>query len=144
MSETETFVERTLSNLTGLWRDIAQSAARTVGLSAREPAGGDPDSLKALMRECLEARGGEVSARMRAAELGKTYLELNGDGKRRFLEILAGEFTVDEAALDVAIADYQGADEPDARLAAEARLRQASIPSRVKLLTSIQCLARRS
>ncbi len=140
MSETETFVERTLSNLTGLWRDIAQSAARTVGLSAREPAGDDPDSLKALMRECLEARGGEVSARMRAAELGKTYLELNGEGKRRFLEILAGEFTVDEAALDAAIADYQGADEPDARLAAEAHLRQASIPSRVKLLTQFNAL----
>ena len=93
MSETETFFERTLTNLTGLWRDIAQSAAR-----------------------------------MRAAELGKTYLELDGAGKRRFLEILAGEFTVDEAALNAAIADYQGADEPDAKLAAEQNLRQASIP----------------
>ncbi len=139
MSETETFVERTLSHLTGLWRDIAQSAARSVGLSAREPAQ-DPEALKALMAECLEARGGEVSARMRAAELGKAYLDLDAEGKRRFLEILAADFTVDEAALAGAIEDYQGAEEAEAKLAAEQRLRQASVPARVKLLTQFNAL----
>ena len=31
MAQNETLIERTLSNLAGAWRDIAQSAARTVG-----------------------------------------------------------------------------------------------------------------
>ena len=64
----ETFVERTLSNLASAWRDISQSAARTVGLS-RAPASTSRESLTRLMRDCLEALGGEVSARMRAAAL---------------------------------------------------------------------------
>ena len=68
----EGLVDRTVSNLRGVWRDIANSAAHNLGLSRLAAAGGNADSLEALMHECLEARGGEVSARMRAAELGKT------------------------------------------------------------------------
>jgi len=38
---------------------------------------------------CLEARGGEVSdSARRAANLGRTYLSLNPQGRRRFLQIL--------------------------------------------------------
>ncbi|HEY5597947.1 MAG TPA: malonyl-CoA decarboxylase [Kiloniellales bacterium] len=140
MDQKETFFARTLSNLAGVWRDIAQSAARSVGLNGRLPVTADPRSLRALMAECLEARGGEVSARMRAAELGKTYLELDSAGRRRFLEILAAEFAVDEAALAAAITGYQAASDAEERLAAGAGLRQASIPSRVRLLTQFNAL----
>src|SRR3546814_14211705 len=80
----ETLVERTLTNLASAWRDIAQSAARTVGL-AKAPAEASPESLERLMRDCLEARGGEVSARMRAAALGRIYLEQDAEGRQRFL-----------------------------------------------------------
>ena len=79
----ETLVERTLSNLTTAWRDISQSAARTVGI-ARAPVSAKPESLTRLMRDCLEARGGEVSARMRAAALGRTYLEMDAKGREGF------------------------------------------------------------
>ena len=95
----ESFFERALGNLSVAWRDIASSAARTVGLNGGAAAAGDARALERLMGECLEARGGEVSARMRAAELGRTYLELDGPGKRRFLEILAWRFAVDETAV---------------------------------------------
>ena len=97
--QNETPIEGTLANLAGAWREIAQSAARTVGRNDRLGAGADPEALEAFMRECLEARGGEVSARMRAAELGETYLKLDAEGRRRYLEILAGAFAVDETAL---------------------------------------------
>jgi malonyl-CoA decarboxylase len=140
MDQNETFFTRTLSNLAGVWRDVAHSAARSVGLNGRAPVNADPRSLRALMVECLEARGGEVSARMRAAELGETYLEMETAGRRRFLEILAEEFGVDEAALADAIAAYQVASEPDARLNAGTVLRQASIPRRVRLLTQFNAL----
>ncbi len=36
---------------------------------------------------------------MRAAELGETYLKLDAEGRRRYLEILADAFAVDETAL---------------------------------------------
>ncbi len=138
--QTETLIERTLSNLASVWREIAQSAARTVGRNDRGPAGSDPESMKAFMKECLEARGGEVSARMRAAELGETYLELDAEGRRRFLEILAGEFAVEEATIEAAIDDYRQAETAQAKLAAERRLRQATLPPRVKLLTQFNAL----
>jgi malonyl-CoA decarboxylase len=144
MAQNETLIERTLSNLADAWRDIAQSAARTVGRNGGKldaaRAGAEPEALKAFMTECLEARGGEVSARMRAAELGETYLELDGDGRRRFLEVLAGEFALDGAALDAAIEAYQQAGDPEAKRRAERRLRQASTPTRIKLLTQFNAL----
>jgi malonyl-CoA decarboxylase len=140
MEQSDTFFARALSNLAGVWRDIAQSAARSVGLNGRAPVATDPRSLRALMAECLEARGGEVSARMRAAELGKAYLELDADGRRRFLEILAREFAVDETALAAAIERYQAARDSEEALAAVAALRKASIPRRVRLLTQFNAL----
>jgi len=135
-----TLVGRTLSNLAVAWREIAQSAARSIGLNDSAVAAGEPEALKALMAECLEARGGEVSARMRAAELGKVYLDLDGEGRRRFLETLAGAFATDEAALDAAIDDYRAAETPEARAAARRRLRRASVPPRVKLITQFNDL----
>ena len=134
MDQDETFFARTLANLAGVWHDIAQSAARSVGLNGRALVATDPRSLRALMAECLAARGGEVSARMRAAELGKAYLELDAAGRRQFLDILAEEFGVDEAALTAAIAQYQAAGDSEEKLTAGAVLRQAAVPRRVRLL----------
>ena len=138
--QNETLIERTLSNLAGAWREIAQSAARSVGRNGRAVAGSDSEALKAFMRECLEARGGEVSARMRAAELGEIYLELDAEGRRRFLEVLAAEFGLDETALEAAIDHYRRAETPRVKVAAERLLRRATLPTRVKLLTQFNAL----
>ncbi|WP_218940154.1 malonyl-CoA decarboxylase [Denitrobaculum tricleocarpae] len=132
--ETETLVERTLSNLAGAWRDIANSAARSVGLKAVPAANGDKKTIRKLMAECLEARGGEVSARMRAAELGKSYLELDTQGRADFLATLAREYALDPDLVAKAISDYQFEADPDAKLEAEERLRRVVIPPRVRLL----------
>ena len=135
-----TLVERTFINLAGAWRDIAEGASRTLGLAPH----GDPvrseKALQALMQECLEARGGEVSARMRAAELGEAYLRLDSDGRKRFLEILAHDFAVDEEAVAAGIAAYGDAADERHRLRAEAALRRALTPPRLKLLTQFNIL----
>jgi malonyl-CoA decarboxylase len=135
----ENLVERTLSNLASAWRDIAQSAARTVGI-AKAPVSTEPDALKRLMRDCLEARGGEVSARMRAAELGRIYLEQDAEGRERFLTVLAREFAVSPEAVDAAVAGYHSALTDAERLAAETALRRALQPPRLRLLTQFNAL----
>lgn len=138
--ETETLVERTLSNLAGAWRDIAKSAARSVGLKAVPAENVDTKTIRKLMAECLEARGGEVSARMRAAELGKSYLELDSEGRADFLSTLAREYALDPDLVAKAIADYQFEADPDAKLEAEERLRRVVVPPRVKLLKQFNAL----
>ena len=96
--------------------------------------GGDADRLREQIRACLEARGGEVDARARAAALGTTYLGLNAEGRRRFANILAEDFEADPAAINAAIEDYQQAD-VDMRHGAQAGLRAALVAPQVRLLT---------
>ncbi|MDX1488736.1 MAG: hypothetical protein R3268_11085, partial [Acidiferrobacterales bacterium] len=92
--------QRTLGNLRSAWRAISQST-RAGEMPALRPDLPDEDCelLLRQMRGCLEGKGGEVSARARAAALGQCYLSLNDTGRKRFLELLAGEFTVDRKAL---------------------------------------------
>ncbi|MEM7173234.1 MAG: malonyl-CoA decarboxylase family protein, partial [Pseudomonadota bacterium] len=93
-----------------------------------------------MMRECLDARGGEVSARMRAADLGQSYLELDREGRQIFLEVLAKSFDISPEETEQAIIRYQSAEEAFERLEAERQLRQAVEPKRVKLLTQFNAL----
>src|SRR5215472_7921485 len=84
----DTVVDRTLDNLRSLrtaWRDIAASA-RDVLSGAPRPdlSRDDAEHLREQFRECLAARGGAVSTRARAADLGRTYLALNATGRERF------------------------------------------------------------
>jgi malonyl-CoA decarboxylase len=99
----------------------------------------DADRLRDQMTACLEARGGEVSARGRAAALGRTYLELDDEGRRRFLQIVAEGFGPDAGAVDAAMEAVQTAD-PDSRPAAQEKLRQALEPSRMRLMTQFNGL----
>ncbi len=138
-SET-TLIGRTLSNLAGVWRDIAQSAARTVGSNGQAPAGGDPATLKKLMSECLEARGGEVSARMRAAGLGQTYIQLDPGGRRKFLEIMAEDFAADEDRVMAAVETLGAAPDKAGRLRALQDLHLVTRPPRLRLLTQFNAL----
>ena len=134
--------ERTLHNLRGAWNEIAGAAA---GVFASTPGPSLPEDdaakLRVQMRDCLEGRGGEVSARARAAALGRAYLALNREGRRRFLRILAGEFDVDQAAVDRSVEVLRQADGNDlARRQAERGLRAALEAPRVKLLTQFNGL----
>jgi malonyl-CoA decarboxylase len=135
------FVSRTF----GRWRqalwDIA-AGARLPFLSGSEPdlPEEQADRLRSQMRECLEARGGEVLARAQAANIATAYLALSRTGKARFFEILAREFGVERAEVDRAIAGYEAAEEEELKLTAERQLRRALVTPGMRLLTKFNAL----
>ena len=133
--------QRTLVNLKSAWRAISQSAraGETPSLQPDLPDD-DADILRTQMRECLLAKGGEVSARARAAALGQSYLDLNEHGRKRFLQILAQDFAVDGQALYQVTRDIHEIDNPERAFAAHARLRHVLTPPSRKLLTQFNSL----
>src|ERR1700758_4617627 len=93
--------DRTLTNLRSAWREIAESARGVLaGAPKPDTSGSDTDRLRQQMLSCLDGRGGEVTARARAADLGRTYLSLDLGGRERFLQLLAREFDVDSDEID--------------------------------------------
>ncbi len=138
----DSLLERTMQNLREAWREMADWRG---GFVSTAPGPNLPDkdaeALKSQMRDCLEARGGEVSARAWAANLGRIYLSLNAQGRKRFLQILASEFDIDRMAVDRAIATLQQpAAQAGERAHAERALRQALQPPRLRLLTQLNAL----
>lgn len=96
--------------------------------------------LRQQLRECAQARGGEVSARRRAARLGETYLGLDDAGRHTFLRLIATEFGPDPKAVDKAHAAYQRAVGTPQQWDAEAQLRAAMRSARIRILTQFNAL----
>ncbi len=134
----ESVIERTWAGLARGFRDIATAAARSLGRAVPEPPL-RPSALRALMQECVAARGGEVAARMRAAELGEAYIALDAAGRRQFLTLLAQDFASDERQIRDAVERWL-ATAGDERRDAEDALRRALQAPRVKLLTQFTSL----
>jgi malonyl-CoA decarboxylase len=140
---TPRFLNRTLRNLREAWREVADSARGVIappGPVAPNLPDEDLERVRAQMRECLEARGGEVSGRARAAELGRLYLGLDQSGRQRFLKLLAAGFDIDRDAVAAAAEWLRTDADPDGRRAAERALRQALEAPRVRLLTQFNAL----
>ena len=131
---------RALRRFRAAWRAAGQSYVTFKDDIAPDLPERDAQVLREQINDCLNARGGEVSARSRAAALGETYLVLNTDGRRRFLEILATDYDVDLADIDAAVAERQQAEQGSERRAAESRLREALVAPRVKLLSQFNGL----
>ena len=125
------------NRLGNAWRDIAGSFSGSV----RADLSGESDirDLREQMQDYLNAKGGEVSARSRAASLGETYLSLDEEGRRRFLQLMADGFELDQAAVDSAIKNYQTVALDD-RPRSEIKLRSALEPKRIRLLTQFNAL----
>ncbi|MFP6742793.1 MAG: malonyl-CoA decarboxylase family protein, partial [Alphaproteobacteria bacterium] len=132
---TNGFFDRTLNQLRNAWNDIA---GRGDAVRPDLPED-DIARIRVMMVECLAGKGGEVSARARAADLGRAYLTLNPTGRARFLGLLVTAFDVDREAVDGAMADVIEADE-EGRQKAEARLRAVLITPRRELLTQFNAL----
>jgi malonyl-CoA decarboxylase len=133
--------DRALANLRGAWREIALSARGVLSGAPRPDLPEDDFArLRQQMLGCLDGRGGEVTARARTAELGRTYLALNAAGRGRFLHLLAEEFDTDHAAVNACCAALAAALSPAARSAAERALRAALTAPRVTLLRQFNAL----
>lgn len=116
-------LDRTIRRITGVWRDMAASVSGEVD-----------ESLQAQMRTCLAGRGGEISARNRAAKLAETYLEADDAGRQDFLRTLAS-FDSDPDTVAAAYQRVTAAGDPAERASAKAALRHALEPPRLRLLT---------
>jgi malonyl-CoA decarboxylase len=90
---------------------------------------------------CLEGRGGEVSARARAAELGEIYLTLSAQGRGNFLQLLANNYDVPSDKVTPLIGAWQAADEPERQRQIQNELRHQLIPPRMRLLQQFNELA---
>ena len=132
-----TLFDRTLAGLRGAVRGL-------IGGDILDPdpdlKKGDAERIRERLWACLEGTGGEVSARNRAADLGKAYLQLSQTGRRRYLTILATEFDRDPAAAEQAAAALAAAP-PEDRAAAEDALRDALSAPRERLLRQFNALA---
>lgn len=114
--------DRAIRRISSVWRDMGAGVA-------------DPDQGVAhQMRACLDARGGEISARNRAAKLAEIYLTLPDSGRRAFLLDLAA-FDSNPADIGPAYATMDAAATPGDRAMATMALRRALEPPRVRLLT---------
>ena len=113
-------LDRAIRRITTVWRDMA--------------SGPVDEPIAAQMRACLDARGGEVSARNRAVKLAETYQQLDDAGRKDFLRTLAS-FDSDADAVARAYAEVQAAADPAELAVAKADLRRALEPPRLKLLT---------
>jgi malonyl-CoA decarboxylase len=139
------FLDNVLDRMGSLriaWREIAASARGVLSGGAPRPDLPDDDiaKLRAQMLSCLDARGGEVTARARAAELGRTYLALNPAGRERFMRLLAEEFDTDSDAINACCAALTEATEPASRARAQRALRAALTAPRITLLRQFNAL----
>ncbi|RZI44325.1 Malonyl-CoA decarboxylase [Herbaspirillum sp. HC18] len=97
-------------------------------------------NLRQRFTECASERGGVVSARQRAAEIGQIYAHLNDDGRREFLRLLALEFGPDQAAVEAALRNWTHAGDIPVRSGAETALREALRSPRSKILTQFNAI----
>ncbi len=116
-------LDRAIRRITTVWRDMASSVS-----------GDTNETLETQMRACLAGRGGEISARNRAAKLAEAYQAADEPGRMEFLRTLAS-FDSDPDAVADAFTKVQTAEDPAERASAKAALRRALEPPRLKLLT---------
>ena len=98
------------------------------------------DKWRLLLTECAEARGGEVSARTRAAALAQTYLKLDDGARHAFLHLISLEFGPAPARVAAAHEAYQRAAGTAGQWDAEAELRAALRSARIRILTQFNAI----
>lgn len=136
-----TLFDKTLGNLVGAWKNISFAGRQTDGLQL-SPYLHDRECETVLehIRDCLNGRGGEVSARLRAAELGETYLKFNDEGRRKFLVLLTEQFSSDDEAIASAAQALLMAESVNDKQQLQAQLRDLLEPPQVRLLTQFNAL----
>ena len=108
------------------------------GTAANRPK--QVDAWRLLLTECAEAKGGEVSARTRAAALAQTYLKLDDDARHAFLRLISLEFGPIPEHIAAAHETYQQAVGSAAQWDAEAELRATLRSSRIRILTQFNAI----
>ncbi len=136
------FFDRTLSslqrytkdNMLMAWDGITGTARAITGAIDPDLPQADLDRLLKQMSQCLDPKGGEVSARRNTIELGETYINLSDKGKQRFLKLLAKTFDVDRDEVYAKIQNYALARTQEEKAEMEHDLREMLNPPRLRIL----------
>lgn len=118
---------------TALWPGSTESAADRVMSRLLAP-------IDELCDDYRAQRGGELSARARAARFAAVYRAANIDQRAAILDRLTHTFEPERDALDAAVRTMQSAATDVERIRAEARLRTALDAPRARFLTQFNLL----
>ena len=129
-SSRTTFIDKTIANLWRAWDELSSSTVKYISGKPRPDLPQDDlDKVIVEVNNCIKGKSDEASLRARAAEIGKIYLELNQDGRSKFLRALATSFDVDREVVDEKIQDVLTAGENiELRLQAEQKLKMSLQP----------------
>jgi len=141
MAISQTLLNRTLNQFKRALR-FTNVAARDEFKTAVNPDLTDENLewVRTHIQACLDARGGEVSARARAARLGELYLELNATGRERFLNLIATDYDVELDAVETLVEKWRNAQDKTTRWGVQRQLRRALEPRRLNLLRQFNAL----
>lgn len=133
---------RAMNNLLRTWQDVKGTARSAIsGGKVLRPHLPEEDVpyLSRQIKECLEPKGGEITARSNTVELGKLYLQLNSQGRARFFKLLAEKYDFDHEVL-AQKAEALAKATPANRRKAELALREALIAPRTTLFRQFNTL----
>ena len=134
-------LERAYRRLMRAWRGTGRERlGDSISELAPELPERDLERVRRQVEACLAGRGGEVSARRRAAELGHGYRSLGGVGRERFLRLLASDYGIDQSRVRALATVVAESEEGEALDAAEDELRSALVAPRVRLFTQFNAL----
>lgn len=133
-------VDGLFRRLRPLWRDFAGGANGLPELRFG-PALTDTDVqvLRQWLDVCLSGGGSAVALRDYTVQLGRSFLELNRDGRKRFLLTLAEHAAIQPERVEAAYQRWREAPEEE-RAAAEAALRDTLDSPSLKLLANFNGL----
>jgi malonyl-CoA decarboxylase len=121
------------------FRAVAAAAFNLAKPLVGDTATLDTEQLREEMAACIEGRGGDVATRQRATAIGTRYALLSPSLRSKFFEVLA-KFDVNRIQVDSAVAALTAATDDSERSRAERTLRNALVPSRVRLLRAFNSL----
>ena len=136
------FRRASIVNLMRTWRGLKSTARHAIkGEVHPDLPKEDMEYLHRRMTECVEGKGGEVSARARSAELGHIYMHLNKKGKDRFLKMLGRDFNLENDRVIAHLKKFKDARNEQERLSAELSLREALNSPRLQILRQFNTLS---
>lgn len=141
MPQTQRFIDSALSNLLSAWDSIQRRSRSNAPLKLSEYLhDNEREPLRQRIEDCINSKGGEVSARARAASLGEAYLKLNEEGKAKFFETLANDFRVDTHYVLELAQQLAQSEDKEQRLIIESDLREALRLPQMRLFTQFNAL----
>lgn len=135
------FRRASIVNVMRTWRGLKSTARHAIrGEVHPDLPKEDMDYLHKRMVECVEGKGGEVSARTRSAELGHIYLNLNQKGKEGFLKKLARDFDLETDRVTAQFEKLESSKDESTRWEAVYALRNVLDSPRLKILRQFNTL----